>query len=85
MATDQDVRRLALAAAGQAANATAELLCVAREGALGAHTLYNDEPIELLADATKLAIEASAAAGDAIDEEQEQLLAALTRYLGGWA
>lgn len=78
-----DLRRLALCAAGQAASATAELLEVAQNGPLGAHGPFNDEPIELLADATKLAIEAARAGGDPADDERDQLYAALCRYLDG--
>lgn len=78
-----DLRRLALCAAGQASAATAELLEAAQNGPLGANGPFNTEPIELLADATKLAIEAARAAGES-DADREQLHAALCRYLDGW-
>lgn len=78
-----DLRRLSLSAAGQASAATAELVEAAQNGPLGANGPFNDEPIELLADATKLAIEAARAAGEA-DEMRDQLHAALCRYLDGW-
>lgn len=80
-----DFRRLALAAGSQAATAVAELVMSAHEGPLHYRTVWNDEPIEKLADATKLAIEASIAAGERCDDIRNQLLGALTRYLEGWA
>jgi len=80
-----DFRRLSQVAASQAANATAELMQASLEGPLHHATLWNDEPIEKLADATKLAIEASMAAGEPLDEMRGQLLAALVRFLEGWA
>lgn len=83
MTEHADLRRLALCAAGQAAAATAELLEAAQNGPLGANGPFNAEPIELLADATKLAIEAARAAGES-DDERDQLHAALCRYLDGW-
>lgn len=80
-----DFRRLALAAASQAAHGLADVLLAAKEGPLQQGTPYCDEAIEKLADATKLAIEASIAAGEPLDEMRGQLLGALTRYLEGWA
>lgn len=76
-------QRLALSSAGQAAAATAELLEAAQSGPLGAHGPFTAEPVELLTDATKLAIEAARAAGEC-DEERDQLHAALCQYLNGW-
>jgi hypothetical protein len=76
-----EFRRLCQVAASQSANATAELLQASLDGPLHHRTLFNDEPIEKLADATKLAIEASLAAGEQLDEMRGQLLAALVRYL----
>lgn len=75
--------RLAIAAAAQAADATAELLVFAREGPLTAHGNFNNEPVEKLADACKLAIEVEQASG-ASDDDRDQLYAALVRYLEGW-
>ncbi len=80
-----EFRRLAQVAASQAANATAELLQASLEGPLHHRTLFNDEPIEKLADATKLAIEASIQAGERCDPMRNQLLGALTRYLEDFA
>lgn len=80
-----DLRRLALCAAAQAASATAELLEAAQNGPLGANGPFGDEPIELLADATKLAIEAARAGGEPTDPERAELYSALCRYLEGWS
>lgn len=79
------LRQLALIAASQAANATAELLTIAQEGPLGSRSPFDDEPIEKLADATKLAIEAGRAGGEPDDAERDQLYAALCRYLWDYA
>ncbi|RYG89549.1 MAG: hypothetical protein EON59_01365 [Alphaproteobacteria bacterium] len=76
-----EFRRLCQVAASQGATAIADLLQASLEGPLHHITLFNDEPIEKLADATKLAIEASLAAGEKLDEMRGQLLAALARYL----
>lgn len=80
-----EFRRLAQVAASQAATATAELLQASLEGPLHHLSLFIDEPIEKLADATKLAIEASIAAGEELDEGRLQLLAAIRAFLEGWA
>jgi hypothetical protein len=86
MMTDSSTfRRLALTSASQATTAAAELLQSGLEGPLHHRTIWNDEPIEKLADATKLAIEASIEAGEPLDDMRGQLLGALTRYLEGWA
>jgi len=77
-------QKTALAAATQAADATAELLVYAREGALAAHGNFVNEPIEKLADACKLVLEVEAATGHKLDDERGQLYAALVRYLDGW-
>ncbi|MDC7808825.1 hypothetical protein [Sphingomonas koreensis] len=87
--TDDEARFrcLALAAAAQANEATAELLGCAREGPRGSfNSPFDVEVIEKLADATKMAIEAGAHAGGLdIDADTNQLLGALIRYLEGWA
>ena len=80
-----EFRRLAQVAASQGANAVAELLQASLEGPLHHLTLFTDEPIEKLADATKLAIEAAIAAGEPLDDGRAQLLAALCAFLEGWA
>ena len=77
-------QRTALAAAAQASDALAELIRYAREGANHPSPFGQVEVIELLADATKMAIEIAWKEGDD-DEERQQLAAALARYLEGWA
>jgi hypothetical protein len=77
-----EAQKLALSAATQAADATAELLVFAREGPLAARGNFNNEPIEKLADACKLALEIEMAGGR--DDERNQLHSALCRYLDGW-
>lgn len=80
-----EFRRLAQVAASQALNGAAELLQSSLDGPTHYQTAWDDEPIELLADATKLAIQASIEAGEPSDGMRDQLLAALVRYLEGWA
>lgn len=80
-----EFRRLAQVAASQAANATAELMQSGLEGPLHHQTLWNDEPIEKLADALKLALEASIEAGQRLNDDADHLLYACRRFLGGWA
>jgi len=77
-------QRLALVAANQAADATAELLTFAREGALGGVTNFVDDPVAKLADACKLAIEADRAGGGGYDHETDLLHRELCRFLEGW-
>lgn len=77
--TDGDFRSLAIAAAAQAADATAELLRFAREGD-GLHGRFETEPVNQLLDAAKLAMEAE----ESFDEERGQVYAAICRYLEGW-
>ena len=74
----------AVAAAGQAATATAELLEFAQCGPLGGLHNFNDEPVEKLADACKLTLEIEQA-GRKLNEGEGQLLGALVRFLEGWA
>lgn len=78
-----ELRSRALASASQATCASAELLMIAREGPLGAYSIWDDDPIAKLADATKLAIEAQMAADEKLDEMTNQLLGALERFLDG--
>jgi hypothetical protein len=85
VADTPDFRRLALAAASQAATALADIMLAATEGPLNVDTPFDQEAIEKLADATKLAIEASIASGEPLDDGRGQLLGALSRYLEGWA
>ncbi|NYT43136.1 hypothetical protein HZY97_20340 [Sphingomonas sp. R-74633] len=80
-----EFRRLCQVAASQAANATAELMQAGLEGPLHHRTLWNDEPIEKLADALKLALEASIKAGQALDDDADHLLYACRRFVAGWA
>lgn len=84
--TDPAHTSLALAAAMQASEATAELVRFAREGPNWPVPFGHVELIEQLADATKLALELlSAEAPFAMDAEREKLLGALSDYLQGWA
>lgn len=77
-----DFRRLALAAASQAATALAAVMLAATEGPLRDREAFgDDEAIEKLADALKLSIEATITAGEPLDEMRGQLLGALVRYL----
>jgi hypothetical protein len=78
-----DLRSLAAAGALQASYAVTELLQISREGPLGAYSIWDDDPIAKLADATKLAIEAQLAAGEEIGSDTNQLLGALERFLDG--
>jgi len=77
-----DLKTLALAAASAATGAAVNLIEFGRsQEDVAAWELRTLEVVETLADATKLAIEAS---GES-DDMTMQLLAALTRYLDGWA
>lgn len=80
---DVRARALTLAAAQAATEGAAEMARFTREGPTWP-TAFEGEPIEMLADATKMAIEASIAAGDELDDDRGQLLGALHRYLDGW-
>lgn len=76
--------RVAIAAASQAADAVAELLVFAREGPLGAHQNFNNEPVEKLADALKMTIGIEL---DAHDENvgtqgDREYVGALNRLMG---
>jgi hypothetical protein len=74
---------LALAAASQATEATAEILRFVHEGQ-AAQAAFADDAIEKLADALKLVLEVEQEIG-VTDEGRGQLHAALCRYLDGWA
>lgn len=77
-----DRQSLALAAAHQAAEATADLLRFAREGD-GLHQPFEVDVREKLADALVLAMEIE---GDETSEDERgQLYSALKRFLEGWA
>lgn len=84
--TDPASTSLALAAAMQASEATAELVRFAREGANWPVPFGSVELVEQLADATKMALELlSAEAPREMDDERGKLLGALSDYLQGWA
>lgn len=73
---------MAAIAAQQAIEAGAELLRFAREGeALGA--TFMSEATEQLSDATRMA--AMIEQADDPDEERGQMIAALDKFLEGWA
>jgi hypothetical protein len=82
---------LALAAALQASEASAELLRYARGESVWPDPFGNVDLVEQLADAAKMALEIELdQAGGAFPDPEEsemkgQLLAALTRFLEGWA
>lgn len=82
--TEKEKRDIALAAASQCGEALPVLIQFAREGEDYPGPFGSTEPIEKLADATKMSIELAAACGET-DSERDELLAALTRYLEGWA
>lgn len=81
-------RQLALAAAAQASEATAELVRFAREGDNIPPPFGETEVVMQLADALKLAIDVEHHHDpDSLiaDEERNQLYGALTKYIEGWA
>ncbi|RWN20372.1 MAG: hypothetical protein EOR94_13250 [Mesorhizobium sp.] len=78
-------KRLALAAAHQAADALAELLRYAREGEWFSSEFHPDvEPLEKLCDAAKLVAEIVSDEPDP-DGDRNQLAGALEKFLSGWA
>lgn len=94
MMVKSERRDLALAAVASAMDAATELVRYAREGAQHRRPPFGDtEVVELLADALKMALEVENAElieGDDLGhpddaEQRNQLLAALTRFLDGWA
>lgn len=86
-AAESKQRELALAAAGQAAEAAAELVRFAREGDWLHGPFHPDvEVVEKLLDAAKLAIEVQDGAGvEDPDGDRNQVLGAIEKYLSGWA
>jgi len=84
MAEESEKRSLALAAASQCAEALPILVSFSREGESHPGPFGHDEPIEKLADALKMTIELAALCGDT-DPDRDELLAALVRFLEGWA
>ena len=83
--TDEQRRSLALAAAGSAAEAVAELTRYAKEGPNypGAFGHFGiTDVVEKLADAAKMAIDIDQLPDDA---ERDQFRHALFLYLDGWA
>lgn len=81
-------RRLALAAAAQAADGMTEMIRIAREGPWYNGPFHPDtEPVEKLLDAAKLAIEVQVAVegDDALKGDLGQIYAAIVRHLEGWA
>lgn len=76
----EDRQRLALVAASQASIAVADLLRFANEGpALVSGFTFEEDVVELLLDATKLAIEAS------ISERHSDIYGHIVAELEGWA
>lgn len=82
--TPPDARALALAAASQCGEALSVLISFSREGESHPSPFGHEEPIEKLADALKMSIELAALCGET-DSDRDQLLAALVRFLEGWA
>lgn len=85
-------RDRALAAAASATDAVAELVRYTREGPQHRRPPFGDvEVVELLADALKMVLEVeNAELGDDLGhpddaEQRNQLLAAVSRFLEGWA
>lgn len=82
--TDEERKSLALAAAGSAAEAVAELIRYAREGSNGPGPFGHfgtTEVVEKLADAMKMAIDIEQLPND---PERDQVRHALFIYLDGW-
>ena len=82
--TEEDQRSRALAAASQGSEAVAALIRFAREGADYPHPFGQDEVVEQLLDAAKMAIEIEHLYQPP-DEERGQVYAAVCKYLEGWA
>ena len=83
---DDQVTRLALAAAAQAADGIAEMVRVAREGLWYNGPFHPDsEPIAKLLDAAKLAIEIRIAAEgeEILKDDFGQIYSAIVRHLEG--
>jgi hypothetical protein len=91
LTTRDQRRRMATLAASQASEGISILLAFATDTESD-ETLTgtgDGEPAELLLDAAKIAIEVvlaeAEAAGEAPDQERNQVLGAISRYLEGWA
>lgn len=82
--TATEAKWLAVAGANSAAEATVELIRYVREGPSRDDPALDNEVIEKLADATKMAIDVERE-HNAIDAEREELHASLCTYLEGWA
>lgn len=72
-------QRLALIAASQASNATADLLRFASEGPTLSGFTFDEDVVELLLDAAKIAIMVTR------DECNAEILVAINERLEGWA
>ncbi len=72
-------QRLALVAASQASNAIADLLRYSVEGPKHSGSAFDEEVVELLLDAAKLAIMV------AEDPQDTPVLRAINKRLDGWA
>jgi hypothetical protein len=82
-------RRLALVAASQLSDVVAELLRFAREGDQEVNAPFSIEPAEHAADALRAILRIECAVGFPLGarypEEHDQLIAAIARFLEGWA
>lgn len=72
-------KRLALVSASQASNALADLLRFATEGPALSGFTFNEDVVELLLDATKIAIMVTK------DPQDAEILVAINVRLEGWA
>ncbi len=79
----KDKQSLALAAASQASEATAELLRYIREGNQMPAGPFEGDVVEQLLDAAKMAMEIEGWPDN--PEEQGQVYAAVASFLEGWA
>lgn len=88
--TTADRKRLAALAASQASEAVGSLLCFATsEHDETLNITQGGEEVELLLDAAAATLEIIIAerqhAGDPVDEDLNQVLGAIARFLEGWA
>jgi len=75
----QERQRLALIAASQGSNAIADLLRFASEGPTSSGFTFDEDVVELLLDAAKIAIMVTR------DEDNAKILVAINERLEGWA
>lgn len=75
----QERQRLALLAASQASNAIADLLRFSTEGPTPSSFTFDEDVVELLLDAAKIAIMVTK------DEQDVDVLIAINARLEGWA